>query len=171
MAYTFGHHGLQHLRDVALEAPYFFLSMFPAFIGTVRSSLLQGIFPLTLALTITTNITLECILYRYEMINMGLRPWYYPPTTVGIILLTNALVNDFMIPKVLQFSLRFHRRPTQIEGKLRSRSLSQHDPLVKQMINHIHRAVIRMKGRHNAHSLPSVTAYTKQPPVGTTLKL
>lgn len=164
VAYTFGHHGLQHLRDVALEAPHFFLSMFPAFISTVRSSLLQGIFPLTLALTITTNITLECILYRYEMINMGLRPWYYPPTTVGIILLTNALVNDFMIPKVLQFSLRFHRRPTQIEGKLRSRSLSQHDPLVKQMINHIHRAVIRMKGRHNAHSLPSVTAYTKQPP-------
>ena len=167
IAYIFGHRGLQHLRDVALEAPHFFLSIFPVFIGAVRSNLIQGIFPLTLALTIIINVALECKLYKYEMINLGLRPWYYPPTTVGIILLTNALVNDFMIPKVLQFALKLHGTRTvlmQMNGRSQPNSFTQSEPLVKQMISRFHETVIKMNRQQNAHKRLPTTVHMRQSP-------
>ncbi|TNJ26248.1 hypothetical protein GMRT_13284 [Giardia muris] len=101
MAFVDGSNGLSKLLEVTLDTPIFLASIFPVLSGTIRVRAFQPLLPLVMLLSILLNGAIRVRWVELKYLDNDIRPWYYPPVAVMILLFISITFVEYVFPALV----------------------------------------------------------------------
>jgi len=103
VAFVLGRYGLSRMVDACQEVPFYFRTLSPVFLGTIRSRLLIGLLPLfyTISVLVMGSLAVPVFGIQDEEISPPGKAFYFPPCAVGLLLFVTLLFVEVLLPAII----------------------------------------------------------------------